>query len=200
VEAIEDIAEAARRGTGMTRQLMLFSGRHPVSPDVVSIAERIQSLPARLRCLLPESVVLEITHPHPSLNVRSDADQVEELLLNLALNARDQLQPASTLRIGARLCLVTSFVDATGATAAPGEYVVIRVANDGAGTDAVTCHRLFEPFYTLEKTGKGAGLRMAAVYGIVKRWGGYITVQSTAGHGSTVEVYLPHAADPATAL
>jgi two-component system cell cycle sensor histidine kinase/response regulator CckA len=194
---IGDIAEAARRGTGITRQLTLFSGRHPGSPQLVSISERIISLAARLRGLLPESVALEITHPHRSLNVRSDPDQVKELLVNLALNAGDRMRSGGRLRIAACCCRVTSLVDATGATAEPGEYVVIRVADAGTEVDTVTCERLFEPFYAMEKTGQGAGLRMAAVYGIVKRWGGFITVQSTAGEGSTVDVYLPHVPDPA---
>ena len=197
--AIGDIAEAGRRGAGITRQLMLFSGRLPVPPQLVSISERIMSLSSRLRPLLPESVLLEVAHPRPALDVRADTDQVDELLLNLAMNARDMMRPGGTLRIGACTCQVASLVDATGATAAPGEYVVIQVADNGVGMDAVTCERLFEPFFTTEKIARGTGLRMSAVYGIVKRWGGFITVQSAPGQGSTVEVYLPHAADSATA-
>jgi two-component system cell cycle sensor histidine kinase/response regulator CckA len=198
--AIADIAEAGRRGAGITRQLMLFSGRLPVRPQLVSISERIVSLSSRLRPLLAESVQLEVAHPRLPLDVRADADQINDLLLNLAKNARDMMSGGGTLRIDACRRQVASLVDATGATAAPGEYVVIQVADNGEGMDAVTCARLFEPFFATEKNARGSGLRMSAVYGIVKRWGGFITVQSTPGQGSTIEVYLPHAGDLVTGL
>jgi two-component system, cell cycle sensor histidine kinase and response regulator CckA len=122
--ALGDIAEAARRGAGITRQLVLFSGRHPVSPERVSVSEQIMTLSSTLRRLLPESVVLELNHPRPSLDVQSDAEELEQLLLNLAMNAREMMRHGGTLRIEAHLRQVAGLVDATGAQAPPAEYVV----------------------------------------------------------------------------
>ena len=193
---IADIADAARRGRRLTRDLMLFSGWQPARPQVVSVADQITALSCRLRRLAPAQVSLTLSVPDPALRVMSDPEQLSELVMNLAERATSVMSGGGELRIEASRHHVAQQMDAMGTPAVPGDYVRIRVRDTGAGMDAATRARLFEPFFTTKKAGQGAGLRMAAVFGIARTCGGFLTVQSGTGEGSTIDVYLPLAQEP----
>jgi signal transduction histidine kinase len=194
---ITDIAKAARRGQRISRDLMLFSGWQPLQPQPVSIAEEMNALSRTLHALLPPQISVELDVPDPSLRVVCDPDRFSELLTNLAAHGGQAMQRGGTLRIEASRVHVAQLVDATGVRPVRGDYAMIRVRDSGAGMDAVTRERLFEPFFTTRKREKGAGLQMAVVFGIVKACGGFVTVQSAVGEGSTIDVYLPVAAQSA---
>jgi two-component system cell cycle sensor histidine kinase/response regulator CckA len=186
---VEDIADAARRGRALTRELTYFSGSQPARPQLVSIAQQISTVSGHLRQLIPDRISMTVTVADPSLHVFGDPDQLAHLLLNLTLHALDRLRLGGALHIEASHH-VRDRESAAGA-AEPGEYVLIRVADTGEPMDAAARAHVFEPFFTKKRLAKGAGLRMAAVFGIVKTFGGFITVNSGLMEGSRFDVYLP---------
>jgi CheY-like chemotaxis protein len=190
-KGILTILETAQRAANLTRQLLLFSRRQEVAPTDVQLAGAVTSIEHMLRRVIPEHVQLEVALEDPAAVAHVDPGQLDQVLVNLAVNARDAMPMGGRLRIAVRSEQVAALVDATGEPAAPGEYAVIAVADTGVGMDAATRARIFEPFFTTKPKEKGTGLGLATVYGIIKRSGGFIVVQSTEGQGSTFEVYLP---------
>jgi two-component system, cell cycle sensor histidine kinase and response regulator CckA len=187
---IDDIANAARRGRALTRELMYFSGWQPARPQLVNIGEQLATLSAQLRHLIPDGVSLKVVAADPSLQVVGDPDQLAHMLVGLTLNARDRLRSGGALQIEASRH-VRNAESAAGVPLEPGEYVLIRVTDTGEPMDAVARAHVFEPFFTQKRPGKGAGLRLAAAFGIVKTFGGVITIGSGLVDGSRFDVYLP---------
>jgi PAS domain S-box-containing protein len=189
---VEEIRRATDRAAGLTRQLLAFSRRQVLQPRMLDLnTEVITGLEKMLRRLIGEDIEL-VTKLDERLGlVNADPGQLEQVLMNLAVNARDAMPD------GGRLVIETANVDLSvnhtgdhiGVT--PGRYVVLAVSDTGCGTSGETIARMFEPFFTTKEKGKGSGLGLAAVYGVVKQSGGDIRVHSAAGEGTTFRVYLP---------
>jgi signal transduction histidine kinase/CheY-like chemotaxis protein len=192
----EGIRDAADQAASLTRQLLAFSRKQVTAPRLVDLNSIVASIHAMLQRLLGETINL-VTVTAPDLGgVKADPGQMEQMILNLCVNARDAMPD------GGRLTVRTANVDLDEAAAArlsdtrPGPYVLLEVGDTGVGMDAETRSHLFEPFFTTKEQGKGTGLGLSTVYGTVKQSGGHIRVESEPGRGSTFTVYLPRVAAP----
>ena len=193
VELIENIREAAKRGASLTRQLLAFGRRQPIQAQVLDLNERLKQVKKLLTPLMGDDV--EILHLPRSQNaiVEADPGQLDQIVVNLAANARDAMPH------GGRLILETAVFDFDEALArehpsmSAGRYVMLAISDSGVGMDEATRSRIFEPFFTTKATGKGTGLGLATVYGIVKQSDGHIWVYSEPGQGTTFKIYLPSA-------
>ncbi len=190
-ELVDEIGHAAERAAALTHQLLAFSRRQVLEPQVLDLNAAVSETTRMLGRLIGEHIEL-VARLDPALgSVRVDPSQLEQVIMNLTLNARDAM-PA-----GGRLTIETANVDLDEPSAAPqfviqpGRYVVLAVTDTGCGMDAETRARLFEPFFTTKEPGKGTGLGLATVYGVVKQSGGYIAAESEPGRGSAFRIYLP---------
>lgn len=186
-----EILTAGERVANVTRQLLAFSRRAAHRPQVVSLGGAVRDMAVSLRRLLGERHKLKLVAAAPS-RVWVDLDQLEHLVVNLVLNARDAMSDGGTVTIRTAESVVEdgSF-DADGAVIPPGRYATLAVGDTGTGMDLATQARIFEPFYTTRDNGKQSGLGLAAVEGVVKQNGGYITVASTPGNGAMFTLHLP---------
>jgi two-component system cell cycle sensor histidine kinase/response regulator CckA len=191
-----EIREAARQAAVLTRQLLAFSRKQLLAPKVLDLNALVREMERLLRRVISEDITL-VTELDPALeHVRADPAQLQQVVLNMVVNARDAMPR------GGRLTLRTANVRSMAAAAgervvmAPGEYVMLAVSDTGVGMDEKTRSRVFEPFFTTKENGKGTGLGLATVYGIVKQSGGYVWVESLLGQGSTFEIYLPRSGEP----
>src|SRR5688572_15368464 len=198
-EFVDEIVKASDRAAGLTNQLLAFSRRQLLRPERIDLNARVRDLERMLGLLVGEGGELEL-RLDPALGlVHADPGQVEQIIVNLAVNARD----AVAGRSGGRITIATSNVALRDefrqwrVAPAPGEYVRLDVRDNGVGMDAATQARIFEPFFSTKASGPGSGLGLATVYGIAKQSSGYVWVQSAPGEGSTFSVYLPRAADVA---
>ncbi len=200
---VVEIRKATERAAALTRQLLAFSRRQVLQPKVVDLNAVIAGAEKLLRRLIGEDVAL-VTRLAPGLaSVKADAGQIEQVIMNLAVNARDAMQGGGTLTLETETVDIEASVQtAEQSIVAPGRYVLLRVGDTGAGMDAETKRHLFEPFFTTKERGRGTGLGLATVYGIVKQSEGFIWVDSEPGKGSLFRIYLPaqeRAARPAEA-
>jgi two-component system cell cycle sensor histidine kinase/response regulator CckA len=189
---LEEIREAAKRATVLTRQLLAFSRRQVLRPTVMSLNGVVTGAERLLRRLIGEDIRL-VTRLDPALGaVKADAGQIEQVIMNLAVNARDAMPHGGTLIVETANVPLGATLPADLVTIMPStEYVLLRVTDTGLGMDAETKARLFEPFFTTKEIGKGTGLGLATVYGVVKQSGGYIAVESEPGRGAAFGIYLP---------
>ena len=193
VEEVDEILLAGERAATLTRQLLAFSRRQVLQPRALNLNESIEELRSMLGRLIGEDVVLK-TVLDPDLGlVRADPGQLTQVLVNLAVNARDAMPRGGTLTLETRNVTLDETFAATHEGVRPGPHVVLSVSDTGAGMDAETQAHLFEPFFTTKEVGKGTGLGLATVYGIVRQSEGAIDVRSEPGNGSTFEIYLPQA-------
>jgi nitrogen-specific signal transduction histidine kinase len=188
---VEEIVKAAGRAAALTKQLLAFSRRHMVETAVFDLNLLIVDMVTMLRRMIGEDIELATTLAAGLAHVRADRSQLEQVVMNLVINARDACGPGGKIR------LVTDAVDVDGPIAAlvpglnRGAYVTLSVVDNGTGMNEATKSRLFEPFFTTKPRGQGTGLGLATVYGIVVQSGGAIHVESEFGRGSRFTVYLP---------
>ncbi len=194
---ITEIEEAAQRAASLTRQLLAFSRKQVMQPTVLNVNEVVQGMRTLLRRLIGEHIALVAAFDPEPVFVRADQGQLQQVIVNLSVNARDAMPAGGTLMLAtARVELDAAFkASHPGSTVGP--HVRLLVSDSGTGMDAEVRRRVFEPFFTTKPVGKGSGLGLATVYGIVKQSGGYIDVESQPGHGSTFTIYLPRVAAPA---
>ena len=194
-EDVEEIRKAGDRAAALTRQLLAFSRKQILKPVVLELNEVVSDLEKMLRRLIGEDVELLVSQGRAVGRTRADPGQMEQVILNLVINARDAMPRGGKLRIetsGADLDESAVRVH-PGATA--GSYVCLTVSDTGVGMDRETQSRIFEPFFTTKGAGKGTGLGLSTVYGIVKQSGGHISVESAIGRGTAFRVYLPRVFD-----
>ncbi len=189
----DEIGKASQNAASLTQQLLAFSRRQVLKPVVLDLNEVVKHLQKMLGRLIGENIELRVLF-HPELwRVKADSTQMEQVLLNLAVNARDAMPDGGTLTLE----LKNTHLDEAYARAhkgvTPGDYVTIIVTDSGIGMDRETQAQIFEPFFTTKGQGKGTGLGLATVYGIVKQSGGFIWVYSEPGKGTSFKIYLPFA-------
>ena len=192
LEYVDNIREAAKRGAALTRQLLAFSRRQPVQTQMLDLNERLKEVSKLLKPLMGDDVEIMLPSPSGSAIVEADPGQLDQIVLNLAVNSRDAMPH------GGKLIIETGVFDLDASFArehsmSPGRYVMLAVSDNGMGMDEATRSRIFEPFFTTKESGKGSGLGLATVYGIVKQSGGHIWVYSEPSRGTTFKIYLPSA-------
>ena len=190
---LDEIEEASRRARDLTRQLLAFSGRQMLKPRAVRLNQVVAEMERLVRRTIGEDVRLEVELAAGAGVVHVDPGQIEQVILNLIVNARDAMPDGGVLGVSTRNVEVDEAFCRTHASARPGPHVVLSVRDNGIGMDPGTQAHIFEPFFTTKDRGDGTGLGLATVYGIVKQSGGNIWVESRPRVGTTVEVYLPHA-------
>ncbi len=194
---VEEIRKAAERGAWLTGQLLAYSRNQILEPAVLQINSVLEDMDGILRCVLGEDVALDLVMDSNPGWTRVDRGKLQQIVLNLAGNARDAMPKGGRLRLETLNVSVNRQTPAARHFVAQGEYVALLVRDSGIGMDAETQARLFEPFFTTKEKGKGTGLGLATVYGIVKQSGGYIWAESEIGAGSVFQTLLPRVAPPA---
>jgi nitrogen-specific signal transduction histidine kinase/CheY-like chemotaxis protein len=190
---IAEIVRSTERAASLTHQLLAFSRKQVMQPRLLDLNKLIADVNRMLRRLIGEDIEL-VTSTEPGLwTVKADPIQIEQVLINLAVNSRDAMPGGGKIHIETRNELLAKEQCALSPDVAPGRYVMFSVRDTGQGMDEETRRRLFEPFFTTKEPGKGTGLGLCTVFGIVKQSGGHISVESAPGKGTTMKVFLPRA-------
>ncbi|MGH9432652.1 MAG: PAS domain S-box protein [Terriglobia bacterium] len=189
--SIREIKKAGERAALLTKQLLAFSRQQMLSPQILDLNQVVLETSRLLRRLIGDDIELVTTPASPLGRVKADPTQLDQVLMNLAVNARDAMPRGGRLMIETSNTQVEDNLASDPVKVAPGRYTVLTVKDTGCGMDAATRARAFEPFFTTKEKGKGTGLGLATVYGIVKQSGGYIWIFSEPGQGTTFKIYLP---------
>ena len=191
-EHAESILKASTRAATLTRQLLAYSRQQVLRPSVLDLNGVISELEGMLRQLLGENIAIATALPPALGRVKADPGQVQQILLNLVVNARDAMPSGGKLTIEtANVQLDPAFIVGRGWAFQPGPYVLMAVSDSGCGMDEETRAHALDPFFTTKEPGQGTGLGLSTVYGIVKQSGGHLVIYSEPGRGTTVKVYLP---------
>jgi two-component system, cell cycle sensor histidine kinase and response regulator CckA len=190
-ESLKEIVEAGKRANALTRQLMTFSRKQELHPQVVDLNEVVNNITKMLRRILGEDVALQTDFAPVLPSVKADLGMIEQVLLNLAVNSRDAMPRGGQLRISTKAVAIGLDQVRHNPDAVAGPFVCLSFSDTGCGIAPENLGRIFEPFFTTKELERGTGLGLATVYGIVKQHLGWITVQSELGKGTTFEVFLP---------
>jgi len=190
---LDNIRNAAERGASLTRQLLVFSRRQAVQPRVLDVTERLKDITKLLKPLMGEDVEIIVQNKTASALVEADPNQLDQVILNLAVNARDAMPSGGKFILQSGTVELDQGFARNHSPMTAGKYVMLAISDNGMGMDSATVSRIFEPFFTTKEPGKGTGLGLATVYGIVKQSGGHVWVYSEPGHGTTFRIYLPSA-------
>ena len=188
---VEQILKASQRAADLTRQLLAFSRRQIVQPKAIELSAAVAGMSTMLHRLIGEHIDLKIEAADEPGWVHADPGQIEQIIMNLAVNARDAMTDGGKLLIETRNVELDETYSDKHVAARPGSYVMLAVTDSGTGMDAATQEHVFEPFFTTKPEGEGTGLGLSTVYGIVKQSGGAIDLYSEQGFGTSVKVYLP---------
>jgi len=186
-----EIKQSVVRGAGLPRQLLAFSRKQPTNPRVFVLGDVVRGMDTMLRRLIGPEIDFEIVRPPTPITVLADPAQIEQVVLNLVVNARDAMPGGGRLMVDIAEVEMDETAAALHAEGRAGRYARLSVSDTGTGIDEKTRAKLFEPFFTTKEQGKGTGLGLSIVYGIVKQSGGHITVVSEVGHGTSFLIYLP---------
>jgi PAS domain S-box-containing protein len=195
----EEALKACWRAADLTKQLLAFSRKQPIAPQVLDLNRVVREMSVMLRRLISEDIDLQIDLEESPICCRADATHVQQVLMNLAANARDAMPAGGRLLIQTSAHTLNAEQAAKLAPLKPGDYVVLAVGDSGSGIDLAIRERIFEPFFTTKEMGRGTGLGLSTVYGIVKQNQGSIFVESELGHGATFRIYLPRVQDAVAA-
>ena len=193
---LHNAAAAAERGARLTQQLLAFARRQPLAPQPTNVARLVSELAELLRHALDERIALEFAIADDAWNVKIDPGQLENAILNLAINARDALLDGGSVRIEVSNATLDRRYAALHPEVTPGPYVLVAVSDTGTGMPAEVVAHAFDPFFTTKEEGKGTGLGLSMVYGFVHQSSGHIRIDSAIGQGTSVKLYLPRTFDP----
>ena len=198
LDGMQQIQRSAQRASALTRQLLAFSRRQVVRPEVLNLNATLRDLQKMLNRLITEDIELAISSAAELPAVEADPGQVEQVIVNLVVNARDAMPEGGKLVLETSTVVLDESYIASHTEAQAGEHVLLSVSDTGCGMAPATLERIFEPFFTTKPHGQGTGLGLSTVYGIVKQAGGHITVYSELGHGTIFRIYLPSVQKPTT--
>ena len=185
------IHQNANRAASLVGQLLAFSRKQTLQPEVIELRDTMSDLTHLLNRLVGEKVRLTLQHTTDQLQIRADKRQLEQVIMNLVVNARDAMPSGGEIEIATEAQNLTTELRRNRAIIPPGNYAVITVSDHGTGIPADKLPKIFEPFYTTKRTGEGTGLGLSTAYGIIKQTGGFIFADSTPGEGSVFTIYLP---------
>jgi PAS domain S-box-containing protein len=188
---IESILRNSERAASLTRQLLAFSRQQTLASQPLDLGQLVRHAARLLKRLIGEDIVLALDFPDEVLAIEADPTQVEQVLMNLAINARDAMPEGGSLRLAIRRVMVDAEFAAHHPPMAPGDYVLLEVDDSGTGMTPETKAHAFEPFFTTKHPSKGTGLGLSTVYGIVKQSGGFIWIDTELGRGTTFKIFLP---------
>ncbi len=189
----EEIKKASKYAESLTRQLLAFGRGQSLNPQIINMHQQVSELLPILHRLFDPNIELRVNTEPALWPVNADPTQMQEVLLNLAINARDAMPDGGILSFSTDNCVVAEEAQYRGFAIPAGDYMVLTIGDTGGGMDATTQRKIFEPFFTTKEHGKGTGLGLATVYGIVKQSGGYIWVESSPGAGTRFDIYLERA-------
>jgi two-component system cell cycle sensor histidine kinase/response regulator CckA len=198
-EMVNEIHRAAERAALLTRQLLAFSRKQILAPRIIGLNEVVSNMQKMLGRLIGEDISIHTKMAPNLVPISADPGQLEQVIMNLVVNARDAMPQGGEIVIETECVQLDSTYVNSHAEVVPGEYVMLAITDSGCGMDEKTRSRVFEPFFTTKGQGKGTGLGLATVYGIVRQSGGHIWVYSEPGIGTTFKLYFPIAARPDTA-
>jgi signal transduction histidine kinase/HAMP domain-containing protein len=189
--SIQAVSFAAERAAGLTRQLLMFSRKQVMQPKALDLKDVVANMSKMLQRLIGETITLRCEPPAQLPTVRGDTGMIEQVLMNLAVNARDAMPRGGQLTIATQAVRIGEDYVRLHPNARAGDFVLMQVTDTGTGMDAATMKRIFEPFFTTKEAGKGTGLGLATVYGIVKQHAGWIDVRSELGKGTAFQIFFP---------
>jgi signal transduction histidine kinase/CheY-like chemotaxis protein len=192
---VESLKASVKRGADLTKQLLAFSRQQVLEPKVVDLNDLVEDALRMLTRTIGEHIAIEVSPGDRLAAVRVDPGQVQQILLNLSVNARDAMPSGGSLRIATRSARLTEATMMSHSVAPVGDYIVLSVADTGTGIDAATLPKIFDPFFTTKPKGRGTGLGLSTVFGIVEQSGGHIRVETGIGRGTSFEIFLPSVAE-----
>jgi CheY-like chemotaxis protein len=188
---VEAIVDAGKRSAILTRQLLAFSRQQTMQPEILYLEDVLREIESMLRSLIREDIELKFVFSEDLAPVLADPNQIEQVIMNLVINARDAMPQGGELIFETRKVTLAGAYGASQPGLAPGEYVMLSITDTGCGMEKEVLDKIFEPFFTTKEKGKGTGLGLSTAYGIIKQSGGGIYVYSEPGRGTSFKIYLP---------